>query len=631
MRKWTYPALILLVLGALVFPPTPVASYGRACICIDPGHGGSDPGAVSNGVNEKDVNLDVALRTRALLQQLGFEIVMTRESDVYVSLEERCRVANACGAYVFVSIHTNAHTSTTAEGTETYCYYSSEKGRELATSVHKEVVKRINRKDRGVKEASYYVLSNTNMPAALLEAAFLTNPEEARLLLNPDFRQRIAEGISAGVEAYVSGSTSVIDPGNFEEYLLLSNPSGNLSDVEISFMCEDGEVQIVPLTVRANSRMTIRADDYVPGRDVSCLVRSKNDVPILAERAMYFDFEKGKGGSCAEGSSLLGTQWYFSEGSTAWGFSTYILVQNPGEKESKVNFSFMRSDGFSAKKSYTVSPTSRFTLDVSSVSGFEKADFSVAISSTEPVVAERAMYFTGHEKYQGGHVSPGTWKPASRWYLAEGYTGCNFETYVLVANPAKEKAKIEVTYLCNGGKAASSSYELLPMSRGTIHLNSVPEISGKDVSVIVDSDKPILVERSMYFDFPKEGSNAPGSPELAKTWYLAEGSTANGFDTYILLMNPNGSQSKAELCFSLPDGKEKTINEVVEPFSRKTVKVDDVGGMGSTDFATRVTSTQPIFVERAMYFECGSKSGGHVAGGVTEPQTCWYFAEGSTR
>lgn len=633
MRKWAYPVLVLLVLGMLVFPLAPATSSGMACICIDPGHGGSDPGAVSGGINEKDINLDIALRTRGLLQQLGFEVVMTRESDVYVSLEDRCAIANASGACVFVSIHNNAHTSTTAEGTETYCYYNSAEGRELATSIHREVVKRIGRPDRGVKEASYYVLSYTNMPAALLESAFLTNPEETALLCDPAFRQKIAEGVSAGVEAYVSGSPPVIDPdpGNFEEYLLLFNPSSNPSDVEISFMCEDGKVQIVPLAVGANSRMTIRADDYVPGRDVSCSVKSKNDVPILAERAMYFDFEKGKGGSCAEGAPSLGTQWYFAEGSTAWGFSTYILVQNPSEKGTEVNFSLMRSDGFSTNKSYTVFPTSRFTLDVSSVPGFEKADFSAAMSSTEPVAAERAMYFAGHERYQGGHASPGTGEPASKWYLAEGYTGAGFETYVLVANPAKEKAKIELTYLCGNGKSASSSYELFPMSRGTIHLNSIPQISGKDVSVIIDSNKPILVERSVYFDSPKEGSNAPGSSKLSKTWYLAEGSTANGFDTYILLMNPNGSQSQAELCFFLPDGKEKTINEVVEPFSRKTVKVDDVEGMGNADFATRVTSTKPVFVERAMYFECGSKRGGHVAGGVTEPQTCWYFAEGSTR
>jgi N-acetylmuramoyl-L-alanine amidase len=171
-------------------------------VCIDPGHGGSDTGAKDNGVKEKDVNLDIGLRARALVEAKGYRAIMTRDTDTNVSLAKRCAIANGARAALFVSIHNNARPPDVA-GTTTYCYRYSPKGKRLATYIQWEVVSHIKRPDRGVREAGLYVLKNARMPAALLECVFLTNTGEAKLITDPAFRQKIAEGVAAGIDDYL--------------------------------------------------------------------------------------------------------------------------------------------------------------------------------------------------------------------------------------------------------------------------------------------------------------------------------------------------------------------------------------------------------------------------------------------
>ncbi len=128
---------------------------------------------------------------------------MTRDTDTNVSLAKRCAIANGARAALFVSIHNNARPPDVA-GTTTYCYRYSPKGKRLATYIQWEVVSHIKRPARGVREAGLYVLKNARMPAALLECVFLTNTGEAKLITDPAFRQKIAEGVAAGIDDYLT-------------------------------------------------------------------------------------------------------------------------------------------------------------------------------------------------------------------------------------------------------------------------------------------------------------------------------------------------------------------------------------------------------------------------------------------
>ena len=620
---------IAIFIGAVMLLAIPVPATGQGgfglLVCIDPGHGGSDPGAQANGLNEKDLNLDIALKARPLIEAAGYRVMMTRESDVYVSLEDRCAMANRAHAAIFVSIHNNAYQADD-QGTETYCYYNSEDGRRLATEIHHEVVKRINRPDRGVKEAGFYVLKNSDMTSSLLEGAFITNTEDAKLLADEGFRQKIAEGVSAGVNHYL------VDPGRFNTYIQVMNPDPDkTAQIELAFMRGSGE-EAYPEEIPPGTRRTYRVDDYVFNDDVSTLVKSLNGVPVVAERVMDFDFERGTGWHGAPGVTAPGCKWYLAEGSTAWGYSTFILVQNPNADANPIHMYFMCADGNVGQYECTLPPYSRFTLDVSKVAGMGEADFSTVVLSTGPTLVERAMYWKQAGR-SGGHDSAAVPEPSKTWYLAEGYTGKGFDTYLLIGNPNAAIAPVSVIYMVQDGSFTTEYYELPAYSRKTVHLNEVKGLSGKDVSVQVIAAQPVVVERSEYFDYKgvKEGSNSTGVTAPSCQWYLAGGCTGAGFETYVLLSNPNDADTMVVMDFGGPDGRKVAKGMILAAHSRQTIFLNQVPGLENSEVWTQVESVLPIVVERAVYKVQGSRPGGYDAMGVTAPATEWYFAEGCTR
>jgi len=169
---------------------------------------------------ESDANLDISLRLRDLVRNGGYNICITRNKDCSVNtpaadinkdgsinrtdeLLARCVVANNANATIFVSVHNNAYTTQTAHGTETYHYPGSTSGALLATYIQDELIKQVSTYDRGVKSASFTVLNGTNMPAVLVEGAFISNPDEVKLLLSPTFRQKMAQGVFNGIDKYL--------------------------------------------------------------------------------------------------------------------------------------------------------------------------------------------------------------------------------------------------------------------------------------------------------------------------------------------------------------------------------------------------------------------------------------------
>ena len=217
---------------------------GVSRIVIDPGHGGHDPGAQVNGLDEAEVTLDIALRLEQLLQkEPGLQVVLTRRENVYVPLEERTAIANREEADLFLSIHANASRNPSARGVETYflSFASSpeaeavaarensasagemrqlpdiikaialnnklDESRDLAGMVQEALVTRLQRSNRnvrnlGVKKAPFVVLIGAAMPSVLAEVSFLTNRQELVLLKNPTYKQRIAEALHAAVMRY---------------------------------------------------------------------------------------------------------------------------------------------------------------------------------------------------------------------------------------------------------------------------------------------------------------------------------------------------------------------------------------------------------------------------------------------
>lgn len=177
-------------------------------VVIDPGHGGSDSGAVGpTGIYEKTINLAVALKTGAILKSKGIDVVYTRSTDVLPwgnigesgDLKARVAIANSSNADYFISIHSNSAESLNAYGTETYSYTSNGDGAKLAQMIQSELVKSLSSYDRGVKTANFYVIKNTDMPAALAELGFISNANEEKLLNSSDYQNKAAQAISSGI------------------------------------------------------------------------------------------------------------------------------------------------------------------------------------------------------------------------------------------------------------------------------------------------------------------------------------------------------------------------------------------------------------------------------------------------
>lgn len=180
-------------------------------VCIDCGHGGSDPGACDNGLQEKDVALIVGSLSRDYLVAAGCQVVMTREMDVDVAypnasataeLQARCDVSDQSGADIFVSIHCNAAANTAALGTETFYSLGSERGTVLATFIQAQLIGLGDLVDRGIKNTSLYVTGHTQAVAALVELAFLSNIYDAAKLADPTWQDAMAKAIARGVTDY---------------------------------------------------------------------------------------------------------------------------------------------------------------------------------------------------------------------------------------------------------------------------------------------------------------------------------------------------------------------------------------------------------------------------------------------
>ena len=173
-------------------------------ICVDPGHGGKDPGAIGqlSGVDiyEKDITLSIALYLDRELSMLGHTVYLTRRIDRTLSLGARASFANKYAVDLFISVHCNSAESNAAEGIETWIYPYSDKSRLIANNVQGSLATAFaNHRDRGVKEANFQVLRETRMPAILVETEFINNKKQVRFLSNPNNQIKIANAIAYAI------------------------------------------------------------------------------------------------------------------------------------------------------------------------------------------------------------------------------------------------------------------------------------------------------------------------------------------------------------------------------------------------------------------------------------------------
>jgi hypothetical protein len=367
---------------------------------------------------------------------------------------------------------------------------------------------------------------------------------------------------SAGTAYGTHAETSVAAPAltwyfaegathsGFDLFYLLQNPRSLAADVRVRYLRPVGLPLEKTYTVPPHSRTTIWVDmeEFPAGSgqrtlgatDVAAVIDVTNDVPIIAERAMY----RSAGGTAFEaghesaGITAPATTWVLAEGATGPYFDTFLLLANPSPTAAaEVLASYLLPDGTTHSKTYLVAPSTRTNIwldleEFDGPTGTTAALADTAVSTTltvtngVPIVVERSMWWPGPtaDAWLEAHNAFGATAAASRWGFAEGIVlgpPTNTDTYFLIANTASTPARVRVTLLFDdGGPAVEREFDLLGRSRFSVAVAAeFPEAFGRGFGAVVESvgtPMPLVVERAMYNDAGgivwRAGSNALGTP-----------------------------------------------------------------------------------------------------------------------
>jgi len=327
------------------------------------------------------------------------------------------------------------------------------------------------------------------------------------------------------------------------------------------------------------------------------------------------------------------TTWYLAEGTTAWGFSAYISIENPNDQQCTAEVTYMPTGAANKSEDIALPANSQTTITndhLMDVLG-GPVDFSTEINCKEGkyIAVDRTMSWTGPGAASPeAHSSVGVTSPSTTWYLPEGSSEWGFECWLLIQNPNDSEATCTVTYMIENEGPREVEHKVPANSRATFNMET--DIGKKDASIKVESDQPVIPERAMYRNDRREGHDSIGTTSPANDYYLAEGTTAWGFTTYILVQNPQDTPTDVTVTYMTPDGPKVQPAFEMPANSRKTIRVNDVPGVSSTDLSTQVSGSQPIIAERAMYWDSGSGEACHDSIGMAEPHSTFYLPDGQT-
>ena len=288
-----------------------------------------------------------------------------------------------------------------------------------------------------------------------------------------------------------------------------------------------------------------------------------------------------------------------------------MLLANASATASDVTLTFLREGSTPHTHTVTVPPNARVTVAANGIPELVGRSFSIVVDATTPIIAERAMYFGTARIFDGGHESTGVAAGAQSWFLAEGATGPFFETFVLIGNPNPAAATVVVTFLTDGGQTVVRNTTVPANGRLTINIESEdPILANAAVSTAVVASQPVVVERAMYWPGPPstwaEAHNSFGSTVVSARWGLAEGRVGmdHGFETYILLANPNTTAANVQITFLRANGSTVVKTFTVNASSRFNVAASSAAPeLQNEEFGAliEVTNGLGIGVERAMY------------------------------
>lgn len=406
----------------------------------------------------------------------------------------------------------------------------------------------------------------------------------------------------------------------FGEWILLLNPNKETSVAKFDFLSEDGPLDGPQVQVPPGSRVTVHVNEYAPNRDLGAMVRSLNDVPVFAERAMYVARPDGKWGSHDSiGSKGTSRTWYLPEGATWLGYDEWLLIANPNSEPLEVKVSFQMPFGEIGMPEFEIGAGARKTIHVNDY--VPEGDVSAKVESLGDagIVAERSVYIRTPDGKFGCHCSMGLTECAGGWGVAEGTTRPGFEEWILIQNPTTLVSEATLFFLTANGATKGPTYFVDGGSRISVRVNDiVPDCDLSVMVVTAEEDQKVVVERAMYISTAdgKLGAHATAASQFTGVpWCLPEGCTSPGFDEWLLVANADPENSATiSVTFMTPGGPVAGPKLEVSPGTRLTFQVNEyVTG----DVSTVVEGNGYFICERAMYMNGqAGKRGAHSSQGV---------------
>jgi hypothetical protein len=423
------------------------------------------------------------------------------------------------------------------------------------------------------------------------------DPSPALRDLMPEVRRLVDQATVRSRWYFAEGN--VLD---FAERLAVLNPGNTQATVRFTLLRQPGPAVVRDATVAGGTRVDLLVNQvFSDTTDVPAIVEA--NAPVVAERFMTF----GNDLTATAGVSQPSRVWYFAEGSTAGSNRTFLVLFNPQRVEVGVSITYMRDDGTTSV--YPVDEQRRpvplripaLTRRVVVVNdGLQNIGFGTRVIASQPIVVERTMIFGANAtpSTSGVHTAPGVSLLSRRWYFAEGTTQRPFRMSVLVLNPNAQNANVAVTFLTQDGTSLTRRYAIPPTTRLAIDVNEVvPELG---VATTVDADRPVAVERALYWRDGAAGTASAGAAAPAFVWRFADGRTSGEFQQFLLLSNPNRNPARVTVEFVLADGAKASQSVVMAPGSRYTMAVHQLYP-GQQAISATVRSTQPIVAERSIY------------------------------
>ncbi|MBU4219536.1 MAG: IPT/TIG domain-containing protein [Actinobacteria bacterium] len=288
----------------------------------------------------------------------------------------------------------------------------------------------------------------------------------------------------------------------FACWLLIQNPNDTEAAATITYMIEGRGPQTFEKKVPASSRATFNMADDIGAEDASIKVEA--DIPVIPERAMYRNNRRE--GHDSIGTTTPANDYYLAEGTTDYGFTTYVLVQNPNDKPTDVTIIYMTPSGPQQQPTFRMDPNSRKTICVNDV--LPGTDLSTHVHGSVPIIAERAMYW-GNGTGGACHDSIGLAAPHTTFYLPDGQKSSGCETWTLVQNPNDSAVEVEISYLTPDGYNNPTFTHAVPAnSRKTCNM----AFQGRAAVMVTckTEGKKIMVERAMYWHQRGAGTDTIG-------------------------------------------------------------------------------------------------------------------------